>query len=164
MKTLKVYTEFVPGKHDISWIGSNFKEHLYDLTFTMPEDTDFQIKKLDKPMNDKEIQAELGPEPITLGDWLAFFKEKATRDGWYLAYVKDAHGVLWALYGRWSDGGWSFEASALDGPHGWDSGNQVFSRRFGAEKLGPQDKALGISDALTLPDMLTINGIKYKKA
>lgn len=135
MKSLNVSKEFVVGKNDISWIGSNFKERLYGLTFTMPEDSDLEIKTLGNRMNDKEIIAGFNPEPVTLGDVLAFFKEKATKDGWYVCHVKGSNGVLWAVFGYWDVVGWSFEAYALGYPGRWFDGVQFLSRRFGAKKL-----------------------------
>lgn len=135
MKSLNASKEFGVGNNHISWIGSNFKEHMYGLTFTMPEDSDLEIKTLGKRMNDKEIIAEFNPEPVTLGDVLVFFKEKATKDGWYVCHVKDSNGVLWAVFGFWDGVGWNFEASALDYPVRWYGGDRFLSRRFGAKKL-----------------------------
>lgn len=130
MKKLKVSEEFVVGKNKIAWVGSGFKEHLYPLSFTVSKET-LKTKTLGKSMLDKEIFEEFKPVAVTLGDVLHFLK-KANRDGWYIFYVNDLKGTLWAVHAHWfaDDGGWDVGAYSVGLPTGWYDGHQVVSREF----------------------------------
>lgn len=131
MKTLKASEEFAVGKNDIAWVGSNFKENLYDLTLTKGDTKGIETRKLTRWMNDTEITAEMNPEPLTLGDVLAFLKT-ADRSLWYIFRVVDAKGELWDVNVDWRAdyGGWHVGACSVAGPGSWSAGGRVVSRRF----------------------------------
>lgn len=148
MKKLHAKDEFVVGKNNIAWVSSNFKEHLYDLGFT-PSTFNLARRTLEKSMNDTEILSSLKPEAVLLGDVLyaLFYLE---HDDWYLFYVNDRKGTLWAVSAYWNqgDGGWSVGADSVEDPSWWYDGRQVLSRRF-SEPL-PSGEALSPSETLTL--------------
>lgn len=126
---MKTSTEFKEGKNDIYWVSSNFKEHFYGLDFEESV-TELETKKLPRNMNDSEIIKELNPETVLLGDVLNFLKT-ASHSGWYIFYVNDTEGVLWAVDAYWGSGdGWDVEAVSVAFPVGWDADDLVVSRRF----------------------------------
>ena len=147
MKTYKASEEFVIGKNNIGWIGSNFKEHFHKLTFEESNGEGLTTHRLGKSMRDCEIISELKPESISLGDVLAFLK-KADHSEWYIFYVNDEQGVLWAVHANWNadNDGWNVEAFSVTLPLEWYADFQVVSRRFSDSK----DLNLSPSDTLTL--------------
>lgn len=150
---MKASEEFAVGKNDIAWVGSTFKENLYDLTLTKGDTKGIEMRKLTRWMNDTEITAEMNPEPLTLGDVLAFLKT-ADRSLWYLFRVVDANGELWAVDADWGadGGGWYVGARSVAGPLGWCADGQVVSRRFYDSKPLPLEP----SDTLSLDRALEI--------
>lgn len=159
MKKLHAKDEFVAGKNNIAWVDSDFKEHLYNLDFSS---STFNLARrtLEKPMNDAEIFLSLKPQAVLLGDVL-YALEYLEHDGWYLFYVNDRKGTLWAVDARWraGDGGWYVNARSVEDPFRWFDGRQVLSRGF-SDPL-PSGETLSTFDSL--PDILTINNIQYKR-
>lgn len=141
---MKSTQEFAVGKNNISYISSAFKEHFHGISF---EESTVELvsRKLPKSMTSKEIVEEWNPEPVTLGDILHVLPD-LDREEWYVFYVKDVNGVLWAVRGGWYGGGWGFDAYPLDSPGGWDGVRQFLSRRFS----DTQKETLCNSDTLTL--------------
>lgn len=159
MKKLHAKDEFVVGKNNIAWINSTFKEHLYDLDFT-PSTFNLARRTLEKPMNDVEILTSLKPEAVLLGDVL-YALEYLEHDDWYLFYVNDRKGALWAVRARWNavSGGWLVYAYSVERPLRWYDGRQVLSRGFS----DPLPSGETFSPFDSLPDILTINNIQYKR-
>lgn len=158
MKTLKTSVEFAGGKNDIEWLGSQFKSVFGKTTFSPASAEGIESRTLTRSMTDVEIFAEFKPAAVTLGDVLAYLKG-ADRDGWFIFYVNDRKGVLWAVHAVWRAGlgGWFVEAYSVESPSGWCVGFQVLSRRFSdslPQTLSPLD---------TLPLELEINGFKYRR-
>ena len=123
--------EFAVGKNNIEWIGSNFKEHFYGTTFTPAKSYGLQTKTLEHPMLDKEILEKFKPQAVTLADVLAHLAV-TDKSKWYIYYVNDSKGVLWAVSAYWfsDDGGWSVYAYSVGSPDGWRGGGRVVSREF----------------------------------
>lgn len=138
--------EFKAGKNEISWIGSNFKEHLYGIEFKKASAQGLETRTLPRYMNNAAILKELAPEAVELGDVLAFLKD-ADRERWYLFYVKDAVGILWAVSADWGGDGWDVGAFPVSDPYGWYDDGVVVSRRFS----DTQNKKLSPSETQTLP-------------
>lgn len=146
---MKASQQFKEGTNEIYWVGSNFKEHFYGLDFEESV-TELEAKKLPRAMNDSEIIKEMNPETVLLGDVLNFLKS-ADRSGWYIFYVNDEKGVLWAVRARWNSGlGWAVEASSVTDPDEWRAGGRVVSRRFSAP-LGSSPS--GTLEPLSLPSI-----------
>lgn len=146
---MKTKEAFIEGKNNIGWVGSTFKEKFYDTSFIVKEAEGLQTKTLERSMNDREILAELKPQAVTLGDVLVFLS-KANKSDWYIFYVNDTKGTLWAVSARWFSGygGWFVEAYSVGGPGGWSGGYRVVSREFTQTLKTPQ--TLSTSDALNL--------------
>src|SRR5688572_30052342 len=113
-------TYFKEGIHNIGYIGIRFREVFGSMPFTEPKKFKIQMKKLERPMNDKAILAELQPAPITLEN-LAYALENIGRKGYYLFYIKDATGTLWAVGARWYAhcGDWRVGAYSVESPNDW---------------------------------------------
>ena len=91
---------------------------------------ELKVSKLLKGSRDPAIITEFGGEEkveITFGQYWEFLKT-ADQNSWYVAYIRDVNGVLWAVCGRWHGGGWRFEAGPLDSPGGWGAGGRFLSR------------------------------------
>lgn len=128
-------TEFSAGKNNINWVGSNFKEHLYGIEFKKASTEGIETRTLPRSMNDAVILKEFGPAPVLLGDVLAFLKT-ANNSDWYIFYVVNALGNIWAVYAFWHGGGWRVGAHPVSGPDAWNDGSVVVSRKF----LSPSEK------------------------
>jgi len=148
MKKIKLYStkEFAVGKNGISYVRDNFKEKFYGMEFEEVSAEGIEVKKLPRDMNDTAIQAELRPNPITLGDLLAFLKDAPHE--WYICYIKDERGVLWAVSACWDSdsGGWGVGVRSVGYPSRWGAGSRVVSREFS----DTQKRTLSPSDTLTL--------------
>lgn len=121
--------EFAVGQNDISWIGSNFKEHLYGIAFKKASAEGLETQKLSRFMNDTAILKEFDPAPVLLGDVLAFLKT-ANHSDWYIFYVNDAKGTLWAVDADWDGSGWRVGANPVSDPREWYGGRVLVSRSF----------------------------------
>lgn len=146
---MKSTKEFVAGKNGISWAGSNFKERLYDIEFEKASVEGLDTRTLPRYMNDAAIAKEFAPEPVLLGDVLAYLKQ-ASHSGWYIFYVNDLEGTLWAVDADWSGDGWDVEASPVANPGVWFGGSVVVSRCFS----DTQNKTLGTLEFQSLKTRL----------
>jgi hypothetical protein len=157
---MKASEEFVVGKHNIGWIGSNFKEHFYGMEFEMPEKS-LPSVILPRYMTDKDIIAELHPGESTLGDMLFDMQSGLGLTNGYinLYYVRDKNGVLWVPYWHVFGGKFNVGADSSSRPRGWSDGRRV----SGGDLSDSQPLSSGPSDTLTLPDDLTINGLLYRR-
>ena len=156
MKTLNSSKEFTVGKHNIGFVSSDFKSVFGDQPFTPNPLGRFQ--KLGQYMeNAAKIEKELKPDKCTLGDLYAFLQDppEGTKDGYYNLFLIGDHVVSanWDSF----DVGW--DVNCWDRDEGWDVDSRVFSPGLGSKALGASES----SDTLTLPEILEINGVKYKK-
>lgn len=128
------------AKVRISWLGANFKRHFLEKVEKgeVAAET-LAVNKLLDYAYDPAIITELGGElkvELTLGQFFAAFaKQPRGEDGPLvtngyanIGYIRAVDGVLWAVFGYWSDDGWGFEADPLDDPDGWDHDDRVLSR------------------------------------
>lgn len=154
---MKTSSFFKEGKNNIGWIGLNFQENFGNSSFTIPQELKLESRKLERAMLDKEILDEFKPEESTLGELAYAIKnDLLVKDGYSnIFYIKDDKGVLWAVRARWGDVGraWVVEAYSVEDPVRWISGRHALSRKFGSRSLGNSE----------LPDVLEINGVKYKR-
>lgn len=142
-KKLKASKEFVVGKHNIGYVGSEFSNNFYDMEFekTKPK---LKTKILEKNMLDKDILAELKPQETTLGDFMHALDnpkdcEMLKNDYANIFYIRDSKDILWAVDACWHGAyrGWRVNANSVVNPYEWDAGHQVVSHGFGPEKLEP---------------------------
>lgn len=88
------------------------------------------VHKLKQTSPDDPIRQELGDrQEITLGQ---FYRFLGTQDsGWYIAYIRDAKGDLWAVNADWYSDyvRWSVNADSVADPYRWNEGSQVLSRK-----------------------------------
>lgn len=135
------------------WVSSSFTDKFGNKDVT-PANTVPPFKTLAKDMLDSEIQKELGATECTLGDIAAFLENppEGANNGYanifYLpGFVVD---VCWGAGSReWSVSDWPLD------DYRWGAGRRVFSRNWSSD---PQNQDLD-----TLPSVLMINGITYKR-
>lgn len=154
-KQMKHITE---GRNDISWLGSNCKEHFGKMLVRSVKVTEFETKTLERPMSDKDILAEFGPEEVSLGFLMGALKS-LDKQHWYIFYIRDAEKTLWAVNAFWDGAGWGVVANSVSDPGRWDDGRRVVSRGF----LGPTIKTLGNSEALAFIDEIEERLARLKK-
>lgn len=130
MEKLHVKDEFKVGKNNIGWVGSKFTEVFGHMSFT-PLTFIMTNRKLEKSMNDTDILSMLKPQAVSLGDVL-YALSYLDKKGWYIFYVNDTKGTLWAVDARWYSGrrGWYVNARSVGRLYGWDVDYQVVSREF----------------------------------
>lgn len=155
---MKPNNELKVGKHEIGWMSDSFKELIKDEAVGERATPTFQV--LLRDMTDEEIEDELKPGLCTTSDLLAFFKNPpgSSKDGyWNLFYFSSCVvGVYWdAELGVWRVSTWT------RGVNGWSHGPRVFAPGNGRSET--KDVTLGDSDSGTLPEILEINGVKYKR-
>lgn len=137
--------KFTIGENNIAYLGNQFKDWFGDMEVKGEQTLIGQ--KLPRHMNDFEIQKELAPSEVSLGDVHETLKTMS-HETWALFYVKDSSGVLRTVSVYWYGGGWHVSADALDG-HGWSADNVVFSRSSCDTKTPSDSLATGHLDPLT---------------
>jgi len=133
--TFVVADKLRPGKTidgiEVGWLGDNIKKYfLSKIEKNVVAAEELKVSKLLKGSRDPAIITEFGGEEkveITFGQYWEFLKT-ADQNSWYVAYIRDVWGVLWAVDGGWDDGGWDFEADPLGSPDRWGAGVQFLSR------------------------------------
>jgi len=152
-------SSFFTTKNSIGYVAERFQPVFGDMDIELPKKLDLQTKKLDRPMTDAEILKKFDPEEISLGDLVYAIKNifERIRWRWYICYIRDDAGVLWAVGAYWREGhGWFVSASSVGRPNGWNAVHQVVSRKFSA--LGTSDT--GSFDLGTLE--ISVGGKRYK--
>lgn len=121
--------KFKIGNYNISYIGDNFKKWFGEPKIKPNTKELFSIK-LPHEMLDAEILTELKPTEITLNELVGQF-EMMDKYEWYLAYIRNADGVLWAVPVHWYGDGWVVFAFRVGGGCRWFGvgGSRVFSRK-----------------------------------
>lgn len=136
------------------WVSSSFTDKFFSDEIT-PAKSVPEFKKLERYMNDSEIQKELGPSECTLEDVAAFLTNppKGTDDGyWNIFYVAGCVVfVVWNSDGR----EWYVRAWYLDDDR-WYAGSRVFARNWhsvpsassGTESLGSLETRIATLEAV----------------
>ena len=127
--------KFRPGKTidgvKVGWLGDNFKEHfLPKVEKDEVAAEELSLNKLLRNSRDPAIITALGGEErveVKLGQFWEFLKT-ANQSFWYLAYIRDAEHVLWAVDAGWRSDGWAVVARSLGDPNDWFTGFRFLSR------------------------------------
>jgi len=118
------------GELPISYLGDNFRANFLDVVEENVKAAALKQRKLLKRLVDKPILSALGGEEkarVALAHVFDYLKT-ADRNLWFIFYVKDAKGVLWAVSAYWRGVGWSVGAFAVSDPDAWGDGSHVVSR------------------------------------
>lgn len=135
------------------WVSSSFTGRFGNENIK-PSKKVLPFQKLPRAMNDNEIQKELGVQECTLSDVATFLKNPPVDcdDGYFnLFYLPSC-----VVFVRWSGAGWSVYAWRRD-DFRWYGSRRVFSP---ATSVSETENS---SESVILPDILVINGIKYKR-
>jgi len=111
------------------YFGDNFTNHFLPKVEGPCAPETLAVYKLEQASLDDPIRQELGDrQEITLGQFYQFL---GTQDsGWFVAYIRDARGNLWAVDARWDSGyGWDVNANSVTNPHRWPAARRVVSRK-----------------------------------
>ncbi len=123
------------GELPISYLGDNFKGNFLDVVEEDVKPMTAKQRKLRKSSVDGPILAALGDKDlnkvekarVALAHTFEFLKT-ADKSKWFIFYVADAKGVLWAVGADWGVDGWRVEASPVAYPLEWRDGRRVVSR------------------------------------
>ncbi|OGE83851.1 MAG: hypothetical protein A3B95_02820 [Candidatus Doudnabacteria bacterium RIFCSPHIGHO2_02_FULL_43_13b] len=133
------------AKVKISYLGDNFRKHFLGKTEEPTSETTFRCHKLKKLSRDIRIINKLGGEEraeTTLSAMFALMEKQPNGEKGALLnngyanifYIRDAAGVLWAVYCCWRDDGWYVSVDSVGNPGEWLDGFQVFSRNSSETK------------------------------
>jgi len=114
----------------VAQLGDNFKANFLTKVEESVPALEMREHELIARSRDPAIITELGGEG-QVETFLAHFWEflkTADQAHWHVRYVRDTHGVLWAVYGYWLVDGWDFVAFPLGDPFRWFAGCRVLSR------------------------------------
>lgn len=125
----------VNGELPISYLGDNFRANFLDVVETDVPAVTLKQRKLLKSSVDAPILAALGGEDprkvekarVALAHVFSYLKS-ADRSLWFIFYVADAKGTVWAVGASWDGGGWLVGAFPVSYPVEWDAGIRVVSR------------------------------------
>ncbi len=118
------------GEVPISWLGDKFKANFLDLIEDNATAATLKQRKLLKSSVVGPILSALGgveKATVALANAWEFLKA-ADRTKWFIFYIKDAKGTVWAVNALWRVGGWSVEAAPVADPLEWLGGSLVVSR------------------------------------
>lgn len=123
------------GELPISYLGDNIKGNFLDVVEDNVAPMTVKQRKLRKSSVDGPILAALGDKDlnkvekarVALAHTFEFLKT-ADKSKWFIFYVADAKGVVWAVSADWDGGGWGVGANPVTSPHGWLGGYRVVSR------------------------------------
>lgn len=117
------------GDLPISYVGENFQKVFADLVEDdVPAVSLKQRKLLKRSLDGPILSALRGKKRAKIALVHAFdFLKTADRSKWYIFYVADSKGVLWAVYAYWDGVGWPLSTVAVARPVEWDAGSVVVS-------------------------------------
>lgn len=112
------------------FLGDNFKKHFSGKVEKDVAGCDIRVHKLLRTSRDLPIRYELGEdnEETCLAHLWHFLKLQGDKGGWFIFYIRDFEGILWAVDAGWDGGGWCVVARSVEYCGGWDAGGSVCSR------------------------------------
>lgn len=114
----------------VTWLGDNIKtSFLKKVEQHVASRAGRQHKLIVLDSFDSAIITELGGDrkiEIAFGQYWDFLRT-ANRALWYVAYIRDIYGILWAVCARWHGDGLGVEAGSLGSDRGWIAGRQFVS-------------------------------------
>ncbi len=123
MKAIEYFTKENGYVHT----GSKFKEIFGDVLIGPAVPLTYHT--LSTTLTDQQIMDIYDPRPVTLGSLAEAVKGIVGSD-WYIFYVNDASGHLWAINVYWIPGGWRINAGEIDTSDEWPVDSRVFSNKY----------------------------------
>ena len=123
------------GELPISYLGMNLQNNFLDLVEEAVPAATLKQRRLLKRSVDAPILAALGDTDlakiekarVVLAHVFNYLKT-ANRSLWFIFYVADTRGVVWAVGADWGGHGWSLGASSVSYPGEWGVDYRVVSR------------------------------------
>jgi len=125
------------GELPIIFLGDNLRENFLDVVEENVQAATRKQYELLKSSVDRQILAALGDKNIakiqkakTAFAHVFEFLKTADRTKWFIFYVADAKGIVWAVHADWYSVivGWSVAADSVESPRRWSTGSQFISR------------------------------------
>lgn len=111
------------------FLGDNFRKHFSGKVEENVAGGEIRVHKLLRDSNDLGIRYEIGEEnEETCLTHLWHFLRLRGKGGWFIFYICDSEGILWAVCADWYGSGWSVGADSVGDRDGWDAGHCVCSR------------------------------------
>jgi hypothetical protein len=124
MEKITVAQQFVTLKLGKHFPTGNFDRWFADMPFVAQKST-LHFKRLEKPMSDEEILAQLKPTEVSLGEVFDYVssKEAQTHGCFLLFFCRDKDNVLRIVQvGGSYDEGWDMSGLQFPNPHEEDYG------------------------------------------
>jgi hypothetical protein len=123
------------GELPISYLGDNFRNNFLDVVEENVPACTLKQRKLLKASVDTPILNALGDKDLAkiekarsaLAHTFDYLKTD-DRSKWYIFYVADAKGIVWAVSAYWDGDGWYVGADPVSDPDQWRAFNHVVSR------------------------------------
>lgn len=112
------------------FLGANFKKVFAGKIEENIAGGDIRVHKLTRASRDLAIRYEIGEdsEETFLANFWHFLKLQGSKGGWFIFYIRDAAGVLWAVGAGWSGSGWVLSADSVGCRDRWGADDCVCSR------------------------------------
>ena len=115
----------------VKWTNNVFMSKFYGLKVGESAETELQVSKLEQNSLDASIITELGDRAeIGVSQFHAFLALHRKYKEWFIFYLRDRDGNLWAVGAYWSAGrgGWRVSAISVESPSRWPAEGRVVSR------------------------------------
>ncbi len=114
----------------VIYTGGSFKKVFGGKVEENVAGCDIRVQKLTRASRDLGIRYEVGEdnEETCLAHFWHFLKLRGNKGGWFIFYIGDAEGVLWAVDAYWVGSVWFVYASSVEDRGKWRAGHCVCSR------------------------------------
>ena len=115
----------------VKWMSETAKSVLLNRKVEACGETELRVSRLLENSIDEPILDELGDKAeISPTQLAAFLDRNRESSEWFIFYVLDEEGTLWAVRAYWfaESGGWRLSADSVTSLDGWFAGSQVVSR------------------------------------
>ncbi len=111
-------------------LGDNFKRLFLGKTEENVPECNLRVHKLTRASRDLGIRAEIGEEKeeTYLAHLWHFLKLRGGKGGWFIFYIRDSEGILWAVFAVWRGSCWFVNAYSVGHPLAWRADFCVCSR------------------------------------
>ncbi len=118
---------------NITYLGETFKKVLLSGKGKIEKNVeacDIRVHKLTRSSRDLAIRYEIGEDngETNLATLWSFLKLQGTKGGWFIFYIRDDEGILWAVSACWFGDGWDVDVYSVAYRDGWRPGSCVCSR------------------------------------
>lgn len=108
----------------ISYLNPTFQDRFLGKVEEPMLETKLRPRRLNQSELNRSIIKALGGDDkaeTQLREMLHYLKS-ANRTKWFIFYIEDVAGILWAVNVNWNDDGWNLNARSVEDPSRWNVG------------------------------------------